>query len=189
LTAGRLGSEWNETTVSNQAGVTQKTIQHWLSILAASYIAYILPPYYENIGKRLIKSPKIYFYDTGLACYLLGIENEKQLENHPLRGAIFENMIVNEAFKQIYNRGKLPNLFFYRDRSQYEVDLIQTKAQNLELFEIKSAKTFHKEFFKSIDYLKKIFGDRITRSTLIYDGKMETPMDEQGIINFLNLEI
>jgi len=189
LTAGRIGTEYNAAALSNEIGVAYNTIKHWISILSASYIAYILPPYYENISKRLIKSPKIYFYDTGLACYLLGIENEQQLERHPLRGALFENMVINEAHKQIFNRGKRANLFFYRDRSQHEVDLIQTKAQNLELFEIKSAKTFHHEFFKNIHYLKKLFGYRIERSTLIYDGSMETPTNDDGIINFRRSEI
>ena len=189
LTAGRIASEWNETALSNAIGVTQKTIKQWLSVLSASYILYTLPPYYENIGKRLIKSPKIYFYDTGLACFLLGIENEAQLQNHPLRGALFENMVINEVLKGRFNAGKESNLFFFRDRSQKEVDLLYTQGQFLQLFEIKSAQTFHKEFHKGIDYLKDIFKERVQRSALIYDGNFEQPTQEKGIYNFRNFEL
>ena len=189
LTAGRISSEWNETSLSNEVGVTQKTIKQWLSVLAASYILYTLPPYYENIGKRLIKSPKIYFYDTGLACFLLGIENEEQLQNHPLRGALFENMVINEVLKGRFNAGKESNLFFFRDRSQKEVDLLHAQGRLLQLFEIKSAQTFHKEFHKGIDYLKNIFKERVQRSVLIYDGSFEQPIQEKGIYNFRNFEL
>ena len=189
LAAGRIGTEFNANSLSNEVGVVNNTIKHWLSVLSASYIAYILPPYYENIGKRLIKSPKIYFYDTGLACFLLGIENGAQLQNHPLRGALFENMVINEVLKGRFNAGKEPNLFFFRDRSQKEVDLLYTQGQFLQLFEIKSAQTFHKEFYKGIDYLKDIFKERIQRSALIYDGNFEQPTQEKGIYNFRNFEL
>ncbi|WP_373287735.1 DUF4143 domain-containing protein [Sphingobacterium alkalisoli] len=108
-----------------------------------------LPPFFRNIGKRLVKSPKLYFYYTGLACFLLGIENEQQLAMHPLRGAIFENMVVLEFFKNRYNQGKLPHLYFYRDKSQHEVDLIEEKGTKLYAYEVKSAKAFTKNFIKS----------------------------------------
>ena len=189
LVAGRIGTEFNSNALSNEVGVVNNTIKHWLSVLATSYITYILPPYYENIGKRLIKSPKIYFYDTGLACFLLGIENEAQLQNHPLRGALFENMVINEALKSRLNAGKEPNLFFFRDRSQKEVDLLHMQGRDLQLFEIKSAQTFHKEFYKGIDYLKDIFKERIQRSALIYDGSMEQPVQERGVYNFRSFEL
>ncbi|MDR3268721.1 MAG: ATP-binding protein, partial [Tannerella sp.] len=189
LTAGRIGTECNAAALSNEVGVVTNTIKQWFSVLAASYIIYMLPPYYENIGKRLVKSPKVYFYDTALACYLLGIETEAQLAVHPLRGALFENMVVNEALKERYNAGKRPDLFFYRDRSQKEVDLIQTKANDLHLYEIKSSKTYHKEFYKGIDYLKNIFGERITRSALIFDGDTEIPSVRNGVYNFRDFRL
>jgi len=188
LVAGRIGAECNASSMSGETGVTAKTVAHWFSVLAASYIAYMLPPYYENIGKRLVKTPKVYFYDTALACYLLGIETEAQLSVHPLRGALFENMVINEALKERMNTGKDSNLFFYKDRAK-EIDLIQLHGNELGVYEIKSSKTFHKDFFKGIDYLKNIFGKRITRSALIFDGDSEMPSVQNGIYNFRNFKL
>ena len=188
LVAGRIGAECNASSLANEVGVTSKTITHWFSILAASYIIYMLPPYYENIGKRLVKSPKVYFYDTALACYLLGIETEAHLNVHPLRGALFENMVINEALKERMNAGKDLNLFFFRDRSN-EVDLIHTQGHELIVYEIKSSKTYHKEFYKGIDYLKNIFGKRITRSALIFDGDSEVSSNGNGAYNFRNFHL
>ena len=188
LVAGRIGAECNASSLTNETGVTAKTVAHWFSVLAASYIVYMLPPYYENIGKRLVKSPKVYFYDTALACYLLGIETEAQLSVHPLRGALFENMIVNEALKERMNKGKDSNLFFYKDRSK-EIDLIHAQGHELNVYEIKSSKTFHKEFYKGIDYLQNIFGDRITRSALIFDGDLEISSVQNGAYNFRNFSL
>lgn len=184
LSAGRVGTEFNASGLGGEVGTTVKTIQSWLSVLKASYIAYTLPPYYENIGKRLVKSPKLYFYDTGLVCYLLGIENEQQLSVHPLRGQIFENMVINEAVKNRLNRAKDPNLYFYRDQSQKEVDLIYQTGYQLQAYEIKSGQSYHKEYYKGINYLKDLFGERLTRSALIYDGKDEIPAEENGAYNF-----
>lgn len=184
LCAGRIGSEFNASALAGEVGTSSHTINAWVNVLAASYIAYLLPPYFVNIGKRLIKSPKIYFYDTGLAAYLLGIENETQLSTHPLKGALFENMVVNEAMKNRLNKGKDPNLYFYRDKSQKEVDLLHTVANEIYAYEIKSAKSFHKEFFKGIDYIKGVFKDQITRSAIIYDGEEERDTVQNGIYNF-----
>lgn len=184
LCAGRIGSEFNASALAGEVGTSSHTINAWVNALAASYIAYLLPPYFVNIGKRLIKSPKIYFYDTGLAAYLLGIENETQLSTHPLKGALFENMVVNEAMKNRLNKGKDPNLYFYRDKSQKEVDLLHTVANEIYAYEIKSAKSFHKEFFKGIDYIKGVFKDQITRSAIIYDGEEERDTVQNGIYNF-----
>lgn len=186
LCAGRIGTEFNASALSGEVGTSVNTITSWLSTLAASYVAYMLPPYFANIGKRLVKANKIYFYDTGLACYLLGIENEEQLATHPAKGALFENMVVNEAMKNRLNRGKDPNLFFYRDKSQKEVDLLHTQANEIYAYEIKSAQSFHKEFFKGIDYLKGIFGDRLTRTAVIYDGRDEMHTEQNGVYNFRN---
>jgi predicted AAA+ superfamily ATPase len=159
LSAGRIGTEYNASSLANEVGVTSKTIDHWLNILAASYIIYLLPPYYENIGKRLVKSPKIYFHDTGLACFLLGIENETQLASHPLRGILFENLVVNDIIKTRYNAGKnILNLYFYRDRAQKEVDLLH-------------------------------IGARVTHSALIYDGDSETFSQENGAYNFRHFRL
>lgn len=184
LCAGRIGTEFNASSLSGEVGVTVSTIKSWQSVLQASYIAYSLPPYFENIGKRLVKSPKLYFYDTGLVCYLLGIENEQQLAVHPLRGAVFENMVVNEAVKNRLNKAKDPNLYFYRDKSQREVDLLHLTGNQIAAYEIKSGQSYQKEYYKGIDYLKGIFKDRLVKSALIYDGTDEIPTPEKGAYNF-----
>lgn len=170
LAAGRIGTECNNSALAGEVGTSAPTINEWFSTLAASYIAYFLSPYYENIGKRLVKTPKVYFYDTGLACYLLGIENETQLSTHPLRGMLFENMVINEAMKSRLNKGKDANLFFYRDKAQKEVDLLQVKGHDFLAYEIKSGTTFNKDFTRGINYIKEIFEDRIKQSAVIYDG-------------------
>lgn len=154
LAAGRVGSECNAHALSGEVGVSANTIGAWLSVLAASYVAYTLPPYHENIGKRLKKTPKLYFYDTGLACSLLGIETAEQLATHPLRGALFENMVINEAMKNRFNAGRPANLYFYRDNTQKEVDLLHTVGNDFYAYAIKSAATFHADFTKGLNYLK-----------------------------------
>ncbi|MBQ7590600.1 MAG: ATP-binding protein [Verrucomicrobia bacterium] len=189
LTAGRVGSEFNASALSNEVGISSKTVQSWLSILSASYITFTLPPFFENLGKRLVKSPKIYFYDTGLLCYLLGIENEQQMSTHPLRGNIFENMVIAEAMKQIIHQGRIPQLYFYRDRSQNEVDLLYPKGINYEAFEIKSSQTFSTSFFDGIHYLKNLLKDRISRSAVIYAGREESLHSENEIIYYKNLSL
>lgn len=150
LCAERVGTELNSSALPNEVGVTKITINNWLNILAASYILYLLPPYYENIGKRLVKTPKVYFYDTGMVAYLLEIENETQLSKHPLRGQLFENMVINEMMKERTNQGKEPQLYFYRDQSQREIDVIRMKAQYLEAYEIKSSMSLNRDFFKHL---------------------------------------
>lgn len=187
LCAGRIGTELNASSLSNEVGVSVVTIQEWISVLEASYILFRLPPFYRNIGKRLIKTPKLYFYDTGLVCFLLGIENEKQLATHPLRGAIFENMVVLEFLKNRLNQGKLPNLLYYRDKSQNEVDILQEQGNQIHAFEVKSAKSFHKDFLSNLNYLKKILGDDLLSTQLIYDGETEIHSPENGIVNFRNI--
>lgn len=189
LAAGRVGTEFNASALSNAVGVSVKTIQSWLSILTASYITFTLPPFYENIGKRLIKAPKLYFFDTGLLCYLLGIENEQQLASHPLRGAIFENYVVVEAYKQLVNQGKEPALYFYRDSSQHEVDLLRQRGFQYEAYEIKSAQTFTRDFLGGLHYLRKLLGERLTRSAVVYAGTevLDAPLD--GIVNYRDFKM
>lgn len=188
LCAGRIGSEFNASALSNEIGVSVHTINEWLSVLDASYILFRLPPFYRNIGKRLVKSPKMYFYDTGLVCFLLGIDNEEQLATHPLRGAIFENMIVLAFFKNRYNQGKLPNLYFYRDKSQNEVDLIEEKGTKLYAYEIKSARSFTRGFVKGLNYLRKVIGNDIVSTQVIYDGGNDIFSPENGMVNFRNIK-
>ncbi|MDE5554253.1 MAG: ATP-binding protein [Muribaculaceae bacterium] len=170
LCASRAGNELNMASIAVEAGVSAPTIASWISLLKASYIIYTLPPYYANISKRLTKTPKIYFYDSGLLCYLLGIENFSQLDTHPLRGFIFENIAVTELLKNRYNQAKDPNLYFYRENSGREVDIVQTNPDGLHIYEIKAGKTFQPDFTKNLKYLASLLPD-VKNSTVIYDGE------------------
>ena len=148
-----------------------------------------LPPFSRNIGKRFVKTPKVYFYDTGLACFLMGIEEEKQLAIHPLRGVVFENLVILELIKSRFNEGKLPNVYFYRDKSQNEVDLIQEKGTKLFAYEIKSAKAFSKSFLKGLDYLRKAVDEEVVSTQVIFDGDIDINSPENGMINFRSLNL
>jgi len=150
LCAGRIGQLLNLQSLANDIGVSHTTVRSWLSILEASYVIFLLPPWYNNFSKRLIKSPKLYFYDVGLASYLLGIENERQVFRDPLRGNLFENLVVAEFLKYRFNRGLKSNLYFYRDGRGLEIDLIYEIGRNILPVEIKSGATISEDFFKNI---------------------------------------
>lgn len=184
--AARIGNEFNAASISGEVGVDLKTIQRWLSILNASYTAFTLQPFFRNIGKRLSKTPKIYFYDVGLVCFLLGIETPQQLSTHPLRGAVFENMIVCDMLKNRYNAGKRSNLFFYRDKSQREIDVVQEFATQLRAYEIKSAQCFTTDFVKNLDYFRKLYGNDVVSTQVLYNGTAELKSDKNGLLNFRN---
>lgn len=170
LLAARVGSEFNASALSRDAGVTSKTISEWQSILETSYITYTLPPYFNNPSKRLTKMPKVYFYDTGLLCYLLSIETPKQLETHPQKGAVFENMAICELLKSRLNCGKDPNLYFYREKSGLEVDVMSETSEGRTLYEIKAGKILRPEFMDNMKYLKGNLED-VSGTTVIYDGE------------------
>ncbi len=187
LCAGRIGNEFNASALSNEVGVSSVTIKDWLNVLETSYVVFRLMPYYSNIGKRLAKTPKIYFYDVGLASFLMGIQEAGQIESHPLRGALFENMVVTEMLKQRFNNGENNNLYFYRDNSQKEVDIIQSNGSKLNAFEVKSAQKYDSSFFKNLKYLKKLFGESVASTQIIYDGETNDFSPENGIFNFRNI--
>ena len=180
LVAGRVGSECNASALANETGISSPTVKSWLGVMQTSYLLTVLPPYYQNISKRLIKTPKVYFIDTGLLCYLLGITSAEQLKTHPLRGAVFENLIVVEMLKDRFNRGKDSNLFFYRESSGREVDVVQTEADKFRIWEVKSAKTFNTDFRKNLEYFKSIFGEKVISAKVIYDGDNIPP----DVVNF-----
>ena len=184
LCAGRIGQIINKDNLSNEVGVSAKTIGQWLSILEASYLVFLLPPYFENFGKRIIKSPKLYFCDVGLASFLLGIENIKQLERDPLRGSLVENLVILELIKTRWNQGLEDRLFFYRDSQQNEVDVLFKRGHNLIPIEIKAAKTFNKSFLKSLIYFKKLIKNRCEDPTLIYSGKEEQMINGIKLLHF-----
>ncbi|RMG67781.1 MAG: ATP-binding protein [Calditrichaeota bacterium] len=186
LCAGRIGQIFNASQLSNEIGVSVPTIKSWISILEASYVAYLLPPYYENIKKRLIKSPKLYFYDVGLAAYLLGIENPQQMSRDPLRGALFENMVIMDLLKARFHAGLDANAFFYRDSHQNEVDLVFKEGYYFRLAEVKSAQTFTPAFIKGIGSFRKVFPDRVVKACIVYDGEFEGEMNGVLILNFRN---
>lgn len=171
LCAGRIGQILNTNSLGNELGISHHTVKHWLSILQATFVIQLLPPYFENFGKRLIKSPKLYFFDVGLACFLLDIENPKQLERDPLRGNLFENMVVMDLFKTRFNQGTSANLYYYRDSLQHEVDIIYKKAHEFIALEIKSSQTIDTSFFKNLKYFSQITHPRCQKSYLVYGGK------------------
>ena len=189
LCAGRIGTEFNASALSVAVGVSVPTINNWLSVLAASYTVYLLSPYHANIGKRLTKTPKLYFYDTGLATFLLGIENEEQLKTHPLRGELFENMVVNEMMKEGLNKGKEEHLYFYRDKTQREIDVIRMKALDLEAYEIKSGKSYNGDYYKQLKFFKDLLGDQVKRTAVIYDGETNNRDLINGLYNYRDFSL
>lgn len=184
LCAGRMGQLLNAHSLANEVGVSSHTINHWLSILEASFVIYRLQPFHENLGKRLVKTPKLYFTDVGLASYLLGIETIEQLQRDPLRGQLFENLVVIELLKFRSNQGLDPHIFFYRDSNQNEVDILFQVARHYVPIEIKSASTFHPSFTKSIEYLSKIDSQKFVKGAVIYAGELEPELQHASVINF-----
>jgi len=184
LCAGRIGQVLNRESLGNDLGVSSHTVKSWLSILEASFLIVQLPPYFENFGKRAIKSPKLYFTDVGVATALLGIENQEQLDRDPLRGQLFENLVVMELIKARANSGKAPQLYFYRDSAQHEVDLIFQRGHELIPIEIKSSMTFHYDLLRSVRYFRNLVGDRAAHAGLIYSGVQEPTLEGIKVLNY-----
>ena len=170
LLAGRVGQIINYDSLAGDVGVNKKTVQEWLSILEVSFVVFRLSPYFENFGKRAVKSPKYYFVEPGLLVYLLGISQARQISRDPLVGAMFENLVICEFMKQQANRGLRPDLYFYRDRNQNEVDLLFKDRGELVAVEIKAAATYRKDLLTGIRRIKKI-APRVKRAYLIYAGE------------------
>ncbi len=172
ICASQVGQLVNFSSIGNDCGIDQKTVQSWLSILQASYILYLLPPHFQNFQKRLTKSRKLYFYDVGLASYLLGITSHEQVDTHPARGHLFENFVVTEFLKNRYNHVLDNNLYFFRDHVGHEVDLLLDNGPELTSVEIKSGATINSDYFKGLNYYQKISGERNLHRYLIYAGAM-----------------
>jgi uncharacterized protein len=170
LCAGRTGQLLNRATLAVDCGITHNTAKSWISVLEASYILFLLRPHHANFNKRLIKAPKLYFYDSGLVSWLLGIQTQQQLETHPLRGNIFETFIVAELMKSRLNSGERPNLYFWRDSNGNEVDVIIEQGQKLMPVEIKSGTTIARDFFTGLEKWSALAGDLSFSPTLIYGG-------------------
>ena len=173
LCAARIGSLFNASEVAMELGVDSKTVSHWLSVLQASYLVTLLPPYYENITKRVVKTPKLYFNDPGLACYLLDIESPKQLALDKMRGAVFENLVVMECIKHRFNHGKEGNVFFYRDSNGQEVDILVKEEGQLTAIEVKSSMTYQTDFAKTLKMLPQWTSTPIVRRSVVYGGDFE----------------
>ena len=187
LCAARIGSLFNASELGAEVGVSSKTISHWLSVLQASYLITLLPPYYENIPKRLVKSPKLYFNDPGLACYLLDIESPQQLDRDKMRGAIFENMIVMEAIKHRYNMGLEDGVFFYRDSNQNEVDLLIKQEGELTAIEVKSSMTYSSSFEKTLTQIEGWIKTPISKKAIVYSGDFENSSGDINLINYRHI--
>ena len=180
LCAGRIGQLLNLSSLANECGVAVSTISTWISILEASYICYLLKPDHNNYAKRLVKTPKLYFYDTGLACSLLDIRSPEQVSTHFLRGGLFENLVINEFIKEAYNKGEEPNLTFWRDSTGNEVDLLRTMEGKQYAYEIKSGATYSSDFFKGISKWAQLSGATPEQCFAIYTGdkNMKTSQGE-----------
>lgn len=188
LCAGRIGSVFNASELANEIGVSSHTITAWLSVMQASYIIFLLPPFFENTRKRLTKSPKLYFTDTGLACHLLGIESPEQLSRDKMRGALFENFIVMETLKHQYNSGKESNLYFYRDSNQNEIDLMLKRGEAFYGIEIKSSMTYHPTFEKGLKQMDGWLKSPVSSKAVIYAGELENTSGKISLLNYKHLD-
>jgi uncharacterized protein len=173
LCAGRTGQILNMQSLSNDCGIDAKTVQAWLYILQSSYIIYLLRPFYNNYNKRIIKAPKLYFYDTGVACSLLGLQNVEQLAFHPSTGALFENMMIIDLLKQRLNNGLQDNLYYWRDKTGNELDVLLDTATTVTAIEIKAGATMTSDYQKGLLYFKDLADDKKKLKTIIcYTGSV-----------------
>jgi predicted AAA+ superfamily ATPase len=170
LCAGHTGQVVNFSTFSNNLGVDVKTVKAWMLVLETSFIIYLQAPYYKNFNKRIIKSPRLFFYDTGLACNLLGISNKNELFSHYLRGGLFESFIISELHKHIFNHKLNGKIYFFRDSNGNEIDAILELPGLIKAIEIKSGKTIMQDFFKSFIYFDKLFNEIKSENYLVYGG-------------------
>lgn len=184
ICAGRIGQIVNLEQIGGEVGISSHTVKEWISILEASFIIFRLQPYFDNFGKRIIKSPKLFFIDVGLATYLLGIENETQLSRDPLHGHLVENLVVAELLKWRYNHGLDPALYYYRDVQKNEIDVIFKKGHELIPIEIKSSQTFNSEFLTKLEFFQKLAKPRAPQGYLIYAGEQEQNIHSIRLLNY-----
>ena len=170
LCAGRSGQLLNASSLAADAGVSHTTVRRWLSILEAGFVVYLLRPHHRNFNKRLVKSPKLYFLDTGLLCYLLRVQSAPDLVSHAARGAIFETWVVSEALKNFHNRGVEPDLYFWRDSAGHEIDLLIDQGTKQIPIEVKSGQTIATDFFADLDYWRMMAGRAESAAGLVYGG-------------------
>ncbi len=186
ILAGRIGLELNRQSIGEDLGITGKTVDAWLSVLESSFIVFRLHTFYKNFGKRIIKSPKIYFYDTGLACNVLGIRSTIDLQSHFARGALFKNLVICEIIKRALNRGEEQHIYFWKDSNRNEVDLLIERGGRLIAMEIKSGKTVHDDFFESFHYLRKFMAG--FEPYLIYGGEEMYVQNGVKVMGFTEMQ-
>jgi len=183
LLAGRVGQLVNLNSLSNDVGVSVPTLSSWLSVLEASFVVFRLPSYHTNMGKRLVKTPKIYFTDVGLACFLLGIQTVDHVARDPALGGLFENMVVIEALKACYNTGQPPDLYFMRDSKGFEVDLLFTQGRSLMPVEIKASRSYDRSFTDAVEKLVETLPS-VVNPTVVYSGELTPKVKHTQVINF-----
>lgn len=188
LCAARAGHLLNLNNLAVDCGISQPTAKAWLSALESSYIVFLLPPLHNNFNKRIIKTPKLYFYDTGLLCHLLKIKDENQVQTNPLKGHLFENMIIAEYIKQNYHQNKMEDFWFWRDSNGNEVDLIRQDDFMYNLIEIKSTKTIMHDLFKGIEYFSALAKENVKSKTLIYAGLENQKRTIADVVSWYDLK-
>lgn len=187
LCASRAGQLLNLNALANECGITQPTAKAWISVLESSYVVFLLQPYHKNFDKRVIKSPKLYFYDTGLLCNLLKIKDENQVKFQSFKGHLFENMIVAEKVKQKYHTNSMDDFWFFRDSAGHEVDLIVQKDDIMEINEIKATETISQDLFKELTYFENLSKENIEEKNVIYGGNQNQKRSLGNVISWLDL--
>lgn len=187
LCAGRIGQVVNLQSLANDTGVAVNTIKSWISVLEASYIIYLHRPHHQNFNKRITKSPKIFFYDTGLACNLLQIQSPQQLRSHYLIGGLFENFVLNEMHKSFTNRGLKPNLYFWQSKEKKEIDILWDKGTDLLPFEVKAARTRNTHFFDNLRYWQKLSDISTEKLKVIYGGEEDFKTSKGTFVSWRNV--
>lgn len=188
ICAGFIGQTINYNTLAEASDVSRDTVKSWLSVLETSYVLYQVSPYFKNFKKRIVKSPKLYFRDTGLACALLGISSAEALDTYYQKGALFENFVFNELAKAYYNKGSRPPFYFWRDNSQHEIDLLINRGISVDPVEIKSGATFKMDFFKQLDWFREVADIPVGEATVIYGGEEEWQTDKRRVLSWKNVD-
>lgn len=186
LCAGRIGQPLNLSNLANDTGISPNTAQDWISVLEASYVVHLLQPYHKNYNKRITKSPKLYFWDTGLACNLLGLESSDQLQSFYLVGNLFENMVVNELFKSRFNEGKRSNLYYWQNRNRQEIDIVVSLPDRELVIEVKSGKTISSSYWRNIDYWQSL-QQKPSEAYVVYGGDKEWQLDRGKILSWKSI--
>ena len=187
LFAGRVGQLLNLSSIGNELGIDSKTVRSWLSILEASFVIFFLSPYYKNYNKRVVKQPKLYFYDTGVICSLLGLNATSQLSNFYLRGSLFENFVISECLKYRIHQGKQPNAYFWRDNTGNEIDLLLNNGTTLLAVEIKSGQTIVPDFFRNLTRFRQYSGLGTECCYFVYGGDTEIKRRDAHVLSWRNM--